>query len=130
MGGSSDRSTAGLVPWKPGQSGNPKGGSRKRTLRQRLNEALNTKLPPRVADRILEELGREFPMEDYGDAAIAQLVHKAIAKGNLAALQLLVALEPEKAEALAQLQAAQLDGPYPDPFPDIPETVPNGETLQ
>lgn len=120
-----------IIPWRPGQSGNPRGGSRKLTLRMRLRKALGAKLPAEVADRLIEALGPDFDLDSYGDAIIARLVTLALDPKpglSLEAARAIIGLEgdPVEGAASSHLPAA----PFPDPFPDLPETVPDGETLQ
>lgn len=50
------RNTSGLIPWKPGQSGNPRGGSarkrRQKRLREAMLDAINSGVPAKIVKRL------------------------------------------------------------------------------
>jgi hypothetical protein len=45
-----------LIPWKPGQSGNPDGHSRKRRAQKRLRQALDAMLEQEIPPEMLEQI--------------------------------------------------------------------------
>jgi hypothetical protein len=70
-----------VAPWKPGQSGNPNGFSKKSRLRATLKaatlEGLASKLPPSILDRLPEEL-RGLDLEDTAQLIATRLLLSAL----------------------------------------------------
>ena len=90
-------STVGLVPWKPGQSGNPKGGSAKQSQRKRLREALDTILESVPPESLLQQIPNEIIESLPTNVTLAEIIALRVA---------LIAATAKKPEAV--LAAAQL----------------------
>ena len=71
--------TKGLVPWKPGQSGNPSGRPRTQPISDRYAHIAEEKLPENIRKKL--KLG---PGATYGDA-IALRTFQAALEGDIAA---------------------------------------------
>lgn len=103
-----------LVPFKPGQSGNPKGSSKKQRRALRMKEALTAVMESAVPDVILEQLDdrlREMLPDDMTFAELSAIRVALIAGGNgspgeiLAAANLLVANESKTKEVETAVKA-------------------------
>jgi hypothetical protein len=71
--------TKGLIPWKPGQSGNPSGRPRVQPISDRYAHIAEEKLPENIRKKL--KLG---PGATYGDA-IALRTFQAALEGDIAA---------------------------------------------
>jgi hypothetical protein len=71
--------TKGLIPWKPGQSGNPSGRPRMQPISDRYAHIAEEKLPENIRKKL--KLG---PGATYGDA-IALRTFQAALEGDIAA---------------------------------------------
>src|SRR5215469_4396179 len=71
--------TKGLVPWKPGQSGNPSGRPRMQPISDRYAHIAEEKLPENIRKKL--KLG---PGATYGDA-VALRTFQAALEGDIAA---------------------------------------------
>jgi hypothetical protein len=86
--------TAGLRPWKPGESGNPKGRPRKRPLSDRYLEQLERMIPHRI-NASMRKAGLDIAIgATWGDAIAAAAVREAVSKnGTLARKDIREAIE-------------------------------------
>ncbi len=93
--------TRGLTPWKPGESGNPNGGSKKatarRTLRDFLRDEMNDELTPEEAEALNLAAG-----EYLAGQAAAKVIRKNALLGaprqSEKALDQIIATEPKTIE--------------------------------
>jgi hypothetical protein len=109
----------GLRPWQPGQSGNPQGGSRKRTrkvlLKEWLQDAINIELPEDWRARLNTlELDGDLSILLEKDGKIAQaIVTRVVAaalQGDFKAIELILGSEPKSVEGDFTLEDATQDG--------------------
>lgn len=116
-------STEGLcVPWKPGQSGNPRGGSAKASRKKRLREAMESILascpPEALMDRIPPGIRETLP----GGITFAELIALRVA---------MIAASAEKPETVLSagqlILNAQEKGAPPPPAPRRPPILPSTE---
>jgi hypothetical protein len=105
-------STVGLrAPWKPGQSGNPRGGSAKRGRKKLLREAMETILESTPPESLLRHVPDEIREMLPADVTFAEII--ALRVTMVAA----TANKPETILAAAQLilNAQQKPNPHDPP---------------
>lgn len=103
-----------LIRWPKGTSGNPRGGSRKATIRRTLREATADLLCAELPDAIQEQLASELKglsPRQAADAIALRLIYWAITSKPdvaLAAIQQMRQLELPEREQSEDLQAPEL----------------------
>lgn len=102
--------TDNLKPWKPGQSGNPRGTSRKvrtqRLLREFVAEGLQAQIPKEVA----EKLGEHLEGLKVGQALAGDLLLRALA-GNPHDLDRIISMEPRALAITADVTETKVQSP-------------------
>lgn len=111
-----ERGLANLRPWKPGQSGNPKGRPPYKGVAARLRLLLEKDSQVAEAVQVLQDLGEDVESWDiqpltYGDLVARRLVDLAI-RGKMEAIALVMAYADGK-PGDKQLQAGQSDSARP-----------------
>ena len=91
-----------MPAWKPGQSGNPKGGSKKararKLLREAVREALEKDVPEELRETLRGVLGADLIGETVCEVIAARLAAMALGGPNnvaLSAIREIVGLEPK-----------------------------------
>jgi Family of unknown function (DUF5681) len=94
-----------LTPWKPGQPGNPRGGSKKqrakKLLREAVADALQTEVPEEIREKLKAALGADLVGSTMVEVIASRLAvlalggHQSLA---LAAIHEIGALEPKLLE--------------------------------
>jgi hypothetical protein len=101
-------STVGLcAPWKPGQSGNPGGGSAKRARKKRLRQAIDTVLESTPPESLLRHIPNEIREMLPRDVTFAEII--ALRVTMVAA----TATKPETILAAGQLILNAQEKPSP-----------------
>ena len=101
-------STVGLCkPWKPGQSGNPGGGSAKRERKKRLRQAIDTVLESTPPESLLRHIPNEIREMLPRDVTFAEII--ALRVAMVAA----TAAKPETILAAGQLILNAQEKPSP-----------------
>lgn len=92
-------SRANLTPWKPGQSGNPKGGPRSRTVVEDARAIFDGGVPPNLRTLVSERTGLPLRTVDemsLRQAVILYLVYDYMKRGKLDSVaQLLDRTDPK-----------------------------------
>lgn len=105
-----------LVPWKPGQSGNPAGHSKARRQAKRLRQALDVMLeqeiPPGMLDGMPDEITESLPP----DVTFAELIALRITW--------VAAISKTPSEILAAANMILSAQAKPDAFVEPPKTEP------
>lgn len=97
--GEHPNSRANLVPWKPGQSGNPTGNPPRRSLVEDARAILDGGVPPNLRDKVSSRTG--LPLKSVDKMSLRQvvilyLVYDYLKQGKLDALaQLLDRTDPK-----------------------------------
>lgn len=101
-----------LTNWKPGQSGNPAGSSKKLRGRKLLRELLNEELDRQIdADLLAKILGKEFKTDDEAYRALVQL-GEDVSQGRIAIRRVVrsaMGAHGDKAAAIAMGQIFSLE---------------------